>query len=123
MPLYTYRCENCGEQFSIVLTFAEHDDYRKVVSQHTSCAAQGFRADFLPVLGVNFIRPMQEHYNHSLDRYVANEREVNDELKRQSDAMSARMPGSGEPATVSTRGQHRFGCLLTAARWRRRWPA
>lgn len=56
-------------------------------------------------------RSVPEHFNHSIGRYVHNEREIKDTLARQSDAASARLGIDHNfeylsPADMSDRSAH-----------------
>lgn len=83
MPNYLYRCPWCGDEFYKYFQFADSNTI-------VYCGHDGVACD--KVLGVAaFHRAMPEHFNHSVGKYVSNEREFRDDLKRASDEASQRL--------------------------------
>lgn len=74
MPIYQFRCRECGSS-------------KETVNQPSpfpcSCGSLYKRVySFTPM------KPMEGHFNHSLGKYVSNEREYRDGLKAASEAAS-----------------------------------
>ena len=100
MPLYKFQCTGCGERAMKEMSFEEHDETmvkgeheltlpffheREVDGMMRLCGAWAQVFDFV------FKRGTPDHYNHTVDAYVTGERDFNNKLKMQSDAMSERM--------------------------------
>lgn len=93
MPLYTFRCSGCGDEFSEEMSFATHSTYtppvHRVPGRHvTSLAHCG---DYRQVLRFSFARGMQEHFNASVGKHISSQRDMTSELSRLSDETSERM--------------------------------
>lgn len=89
---YEYRCTECGG-----LSYT-HDRADRI--ETLCCLSEGRR-----VFGFAFNKPMPAHYNHSIGKYVTNERGFLDGLKSQSEAIEARtgVPTNLVPIDVSDR--------------------
>ena len=99
MPLYKFQCDECGERAMKEMTFAEHDekthkfDGKIYLSEprYHECPEADVKGNWMQVFDFVFKRGTPDHYNHTVDAYVTGERDFNDKLKMQSDAMSERM--------------------------------
>lgn len=89
MPIYEYRCPNCGNEQSVVSSI--HDPVPTVYCR--KCITP-MRRRYRPLLTK---MPMDGHFNASLGRWVNNEREVKDGFKIAS-----------EEATMRTGIEHRY---------------
>lgn len=113
MPLYCFRCDECGHEHAAEMSFAQHAEFTATDRGHfpglgsdlpfsfaygpdtvewaTSKAAGIACGQYRQVLRFSFARSMPEHFNHSLGTYVSNSGQAQSALSRQSDEMSARM--------------------------------
>jgi predicted nucleic acid-binding Zn-ribbon protein len=78
MPQYQYRCDGCGSLFTT--------ESREITVPCPVCGLRPKR-----VWAFTHSPSMQEHFNHSIGKYVSNKRDFYDGLKRQSDDSSERM--------------------------------
>lgn len=83
MPLYEYRCVQCG----LNETFNRYHPIGEVID--FPCPVCGGRLRRI-YSNFRFQRGMEAHFNPSVGTYVSNERQFRDELKRKSDEASIR---------------------------------
>lgn len=111
MPIYELRCLECG---------AEIESWAPITvgKSSTSCSCGGLaRRVYTPPAMVN---GFQAHFNHSIGRFVNNEREFRDALKQGSEEASARMGGMAvnyEPVPIAEVAHSQEG--LDHPRWDR----
>jgi putative FmdB family regulatory protein len=84
MANYAYRCRSCRASYTLVGSI--NDDMPQL-RPCPRCGFNGSHRDF----SFNHTPSFQEHFNHSLGRYVNSNREFRDGLKLQSEEMSVRM--------------------------------
>lgn len=84
MANYQYRCPSCRSVYT--LEGSIHDDMPEM-RPCPRCNFNGSKRDF----SFNHTPSMPEHFNHSLGRFVSNNRQFEDGLKQQSAEMSERM--------------------------------
>lgn len=84
MPLYGYRCTDCGNKFDQWSTIADYDPGAPVSCIH--CHGACVRA-YEPI---THRMPMADHYNVSAGQYVSGEKELRDVFKRKSDEATER---------------------------------
>lgn len=93
MPIYEYRCADCGNEHSESLSIRAYEQFQ---SNHgiivCNCGTEMHRV-FSPVIKSS----MPEHYNTSVGQFIRTERELKDVFKRQS-----------EEATIRTGIEHNF---------------
>lgn len=77
MPIYGYRCRECGE---------ERESTRRDDSQPCRCGGVSRRQFSVNVAGMSF----QPHFNHSVGAFVNSSRHFDDVLKRRSEENSLR---------------------------------
>lgn len=78
MPLYAYECPNCGQ---------EYESLKRGLESTTLCQCESpIKRKWM----VNLQRPMPDHYNTSVGKYVTGKRQLTDEFKRMSDNMTER---------------------------------
>lgn len=89
MPIYDYRCPECGFKDSLSLTI---DEYSSIEIMECNCGTAMVREYSFS------IKPMmKEHMNNTTGQVVSSERQFKDQLKRQS-----------EMATIRTGIEHNF---------------
>lgn len=93
MPLYQYRCNQCKRLFN-----TEHR------GDSTTCESCG--ADAPRKFSFNTSGGMKEHWNIAAGEYVSNRRQLDDALKRQSEAASARTGIDHEFVRVDVADMH-----------------
>lgn len=82
MPLYDFRCTQCGEDFELVQSIHE-------TTSTTRCpACQSLARKVMSFPAIR--RSMGDHFNAALGRPVANERDYRDGLKEAGEKASAR---------------------------------
>lgn len=84
MATYQFRCPSCRAVYS--LQGSIHDD----IPERRPCPRCNFNGSHRDY-SFNHTPSFQEHFNHSLGRYVNSNREFRDGLKIQSAEMSERM--------------------------------
>ncbi len=109
MPTYRYRCNECGEESTLEMSFAAYDATRHLLYGHFPDSHLGhqpcpvvfkptnspFHKDracgqYKQVLSFAFQRSMPEHFNHSLGARIPNTRTAKSVLSRASDEATAR---------------------------------
>lgn len=102
MPVYEYKCSD-GHRMVHSKRFdpADIDLACPVMVDRTLCQQPLKR-----VFSFSFHRPMGEHFNHSVGKYVSNKRQFSDELKKRSEADSERlgMPVNYQPVDLHDAG-------------------
>lgn len=78
MPQYQYRCDGCGNSFTVT--------DRSSVPPCPTCGLHPKR-----VFSFTHSASMPEHFNHSIGEFVTNKRAFYDGLKRKSEESSIRM--------------------------------
>lgn len=92
MPIYTFECDECGARDVREMTFEEHEEYREPWRHYSGRASDdGCTGWFRQILDFSFHRGMPEHFSHTMNSFVKGERDYRDQLKIQSEEMSARM--------------------------------
>lgn len=77
MPIYEYRCTNCG---------ASTDSTSRNITHPSNCCQAPLRRKF----SVNVASTFKPHFNNAVGQYVRNEQEFRDALKRGSEQQSER---------------------------------
>lgn len=80
MALYEYKCKSCGERFS-------SSEYGLERLPHL-CNGRNtlVRGEVARVYSFAFHRPMQEHFNVGVGKPISNKRQLDDHLRRKSEA-------------------------------------
>ncbi len=95
MPIYEYRCNQCGNATSVTYDIAT---YEVMKNRPPLCACQIPGGHPMVRVFSFAIKPtMVEHLNHTTGQVVSSERQFRDQLKRQS-----------EEATIRTGIEHNF---------------
>lgn len=84
MPLYDYKCKNCG---LVEEHFFHHSEKPSSIAPCTCGNQEGLKPVFT---SVQLAAVMQEHYNPSVDQHVSSMRQYKDLLKRASEKHSLR---------------------------------
>lgn len=85
MAVYEYRCVECDVHFVDEKHLSSHD----LVDVVHWCE-NGKKGQIVRVFSFSFHRPLQPHYNVGLGKYVAGKRQLQDELRRQSEERTER---------------------------------
>ena len=113
MPVYRYRCDGCGDEQLVPMSFREHEISK--LDGGEMIHALSFRCGtYRQVLSFAFHRSMPEHFNSSLGTHISSSRQAKSALSRQSDEMAQRLgfthsyefidPGDAASAGVNDKG-------------------
>jgi hypothetical protein len=98
VPSYEYRCNTCGDEIILHLSFTEHDELRD--QGNVNCSRLPFcDGTYQQVISFGIIASMPEHWNPSTGNYTTSAAQFRSDLSRASDEATARtgMPHNFQP--------------------------
>lgn len=104
MPVYGFRCPECGTEFDTYAKIADYDPYS--AQPCIDCGTPAKRRYDTPP---PFKMPMPDHYNMSAGQYVSGEKHLRDVFKRKSDEATERTGIPHNFVPVDLRDTERVG--------------